>query len=249
MDMPAPVPQKNKMSLNLDFRLVTVVLLLVIAGMLALWRPWEGQRDDRTIAVTGESTIKATPDEFIFYPAYEFKNADKQAALDVAAKKSDELVAKLKAIGVPENGIKTNADGYDMPTYKDDTTPTYNLRLTVTVGSRDLAQKVQDYLLTTTPVGAVSPQAAFSDAKRKELESKARDEATKDARAKADQSAKNLGFSLGAVKTVADGAGFGRGVPPYAVDSNASSGAERQLTVQPGENELSYSVTVTYFVR
>ncbi len=54
-------------------------------------------------------------------------------------------------------------------------------------------------MVTTAPTGQVSPRPNFSDAKRKELESKARDEATKDARAKADQSARNLGFKVGKI--------------------------------------------------
>jgi uncharacterized protein YggE len=250
MDTPSPSPQKNKMSLTFDFRLVIVALLLVIAGMFALWRPWEAQGGDRTIAVTGESTVKAAPDEFAFYPTYEFESADKQSAIDAMAKKSTEVVDKLKSLGVPDSGIKTNADGYDFPVYKNDTTPTYSLRITATVNNKELAQKVQDYLVTTAPTGAVTPQATFSEAKRKEVESKARDEATKDARAKAEQSAKNLGFGLGAVKTVDDGAGFGRGIGAYDITtSDAQNARESQLVIQPGENELSYSVTVTYFVR
>jgi uncharacterized protein YggE len=120
--------------------------------------------------------------------------------------------------------------------------------LTITVNDKALTQKVQDYLVTTSPTGSVSPQTTFSEAKRKELESKARDEATKDARSKAEQSAKNLGFKIGKVKSVEDGSGFGgivlREGLTMASDSKATS-----LSVQPGENDLHYTVTVTYYLR
>lgn len=246
-------PKKNvktELQLRLDYRVLCVVMLLVIVGMLAFWQPWKDARaDQRTIEVTGQAIVTAAPDEFVFYPTYEFKNSDKQTALNALSQKSDEVVAKIKALGVPDNKIKTNSSGYEQPVYKEGSgEASYTLTLTVSVDSKDMAQKVQDYLVTTGPSGAVSPQAQFSQTKRNELEGKARDEATKDARAKAEQSAKNLGFGLGAVKTVTDGAGFG--VYPYmgrgdvAVDS-----ASPQLEVQPGENELSYSVTVTYFLR
>jgi len=49
---------------------------------------------------------------------------------------------------------------------------------------------------------------------------------------------------------VTDGTGFGT-VYPLAADgakANSSSSLE-QLPVQPGENDLSYSVSVTYFLR
>ena len=241
----------HRQGLTLDYRLIVVALLLVIAGMLVLWRPWEG-RSDRTVQVTGQSTVIATPDEFVFYPTYEFKNAEKSTALAALSAKSEEIVKKVKELGVPDNKIKTSSNGYDYPVYKDTdrSTPTYTLSITISTDA-DHVQKVQDYLLSTAPTGNVSPQATFSDAKRRELENKARDEATKDARTKAEQSAKNLGFGLGAIKTVDDAAGFGGIVYPGrgVMATDVATPEVKQLTVQPGENELSYSVTVTYFVR
>ncbi len=249
-----PQPTKNRATFSLDYRIIIFLLLAVIAAMLLLWKPWESSatEDDRTINVTGDAKVTAEPDEYVFYPSYEFKNANKDAALQDLTKKSDDIVSKLKGLGVPDSKIKTNTDGYDYPVYyneRDSNDATYSLRLTVTVSSREDAQKVQDYLLGTTPLGSVSPQPSFSDAKRKQLENQARDEATKDARAKADQSAKNLGFKIGKVKTISDGSGFGGDYTlQRGVESSVATDSKMQLGVQPGENELSYSVTVIYFV-
>ncbi len=241
---------KNKLSL--DLRVVTLVLLVIIVGMLYVWRPWSSTlSDSQTVTVTGETTLADRPDEFTFYPTYQFKNADKTAALNELTKKSDEVVSKLKALGVADKDIKTNSSGYDYQVYydADSKDTTYTLQVTVKVNSSKLAQEVQDYLVTTTPTGTVSPQAGFSEAKRKQLEHKARDGSTKDAREKADQMAKNLGFKIGKVKSVSDAAGFG--AIPILSDSSAATAADRNeaLTVQPGENDLSYSVTVIYYVR
>ena len=129
--------------------------------------------------------------------------------------------------------------------------PTVTLQLTVTINNKNLVQKVQDYLVTTTPSGSISSQATFSDSKQKSLESSARDKATVDARAKADQMAKNLGFSVGRVKSVADG-DQGRVMPMIssgATLSADSTAPKAQLSVQPGENVLNYSVTVVYYIR
>jgi uncharacterized protein YggE len=247
-------PNNSKISLSFDYRWIVGLLIVIIGVMLILWKPWNADTgaNARTVEVTGEAKVSATPDEFVFYPAYEFKNSDRDAALKDLSKKSDEIVKKLKELGVPDSKIKTNSDGYDYPMYQSDekSTPTYNLRLTVTVSDKDLAQKVQDYLVSTTPTGSVSPQASFSDSKRKELENQARDKATKDARAKAEQSAKNLGFKLGNVKTVKDGAGFGGVFPAMGRDMTTMSSPEmNKLQLQPGENDLNYSVSVTYFVK
>lgn len=249
--------QKTRQTLSVDYRVLVIILLVIIVGMLIIWKPWVANpvNSDRTVTVTGESTVRAEPDEYVFYPSYEFKNTDKAAGLTELTKKSDEIVVKLKELGVTDAQIKTNTNGNNYGWYYSEDTDenNYTLGLIVTVADKDMAQKVQDYLVTTSPSGAVSPQATFSDAKRKELENQARDEATKDARAKADQSAENIGFKVGKVKSVSDGSGFGEIMPMArgaALDVSSSSAQEKpQLSVQPGENELNYSVSVVYYIR
>ncbi|HUS26338.1 MAG TPA: SIMPL domain-containing protein [Nevskiaceae bacterium] len=248
-----PTANKSKLNVSLDLRIIVLVLLAVIVAMLFIWKPWASTpANARTVEVTGEAKLTDKPDEFVFYPSYQFKNTDKSAALAELTKKSDEVVAKLKALGVADSKIKTNSSGFDYRVYAEDSSneATYTLQLTVTVGTTALTQKVQDYLVTTSPSGAVSPQASFSDSKRKNLESTARNLATKDARKKADQMAANLGFKVGKVKSVSDSQGFntlpfaaGRGTSAAVADTKTES-----LTVQPGENDLDYSVTVEYFI-
>lgn len=225
--------------------------------MLAAWRPWVARATskDQVITVQGEAKVTDTPDEYVFYPSYQFELATKEAALEAMTKKSEEVVVGLKKLGVADSKIKTNSNGYDNSYYpvKTDNTVTYSLQLTVTVANKDLVQKVQDYLVSTTPSGSVSPQASFSEEKRKKLEDKARTAASKDARIKADQSAKDLGFKVGRVKSVTDSQGFdakplNADMTTMALDSSAGAKTS-QLTVQPGENDLNYSVTVVYYIR
>jgi uncharacterized protein len=249
-------PASNKLNLALDLRIVVVALLVVIVAMLALWRPWVSKATtDRTVQVTGEATVKAKPDEFLFYPNYEVKNTDKTAALNEVSQKSSDITKKLKDLGVADKDIKTSSSGYDYPVYYGNgDTPTYTLQFTITTHDVTLTQKVQDYLVTTSPTGTVSPQAQFSDAKRKQLESQARTNAAKDARTKADQLGKNVGFKITKVKTITDGDGFGGGIRPLysadkAMSANSTDSASPSLTVQPGENDLSYSVTVDYYIK
>lgn len=253
----SPPPSKKRLSFSLNPKTLIILLLVIIGVMLFLWKPWDSspKATDRTVSVTGEATIKAEPDEFVFYPQYEFKNADKAAALAAMIKKSEEIVGALKKIGVADSKIKTNVDDYNRGYYFPETegsTTTYSLRLDVTVTDKDQAQKVQDYIVSTAPSGAVTPQSTFSDTKRKELESQAREEASKDARSKADQSAKNLGFKVGQVKTISEGSGFGDIYPMLnegAVDAASLGVSAPKLSIQAGEDELSYSVTVIYYIK
>jgi len=244
----------GKQRISVDLRLVIVVLLVVIGVLLAIWKPWAAKLvSDRTVHVTGEATVTAKPDEFLFYPSYQFKNTDKATALAAISQKSDDITKQLKALGVADRDIKTSSSGYDYPAYYSDANdPTYTLQFTVV--SHDLAgaQKVQDYLTTTTPTGSVTPQATFSDSKRKQLETQARTDAAKDARTKADEMAKNIGFKVVKIKAISDNQGFGNGgISPLAAGSKAESTSlvAPSLTVQPGENDLQYSVAVEYYIK
>lgn len=241
----------NKLNFSINLKLIVGLLLAVIAVMLFMWKPWQSTTG-RTVEVTGEAKVTAKPDEFIFTPTYRFPSADKDAAVAELSKKSNSVVAGLKKLGVPESKIKTSTGEYDSiyiePQRGEPAAETnFTTNLTVTVSGQALAQKVQDYLLTTSPTGSITPQPTFSDNLRKELESKARDEATKDARTKADQMAKNLGFSLSKIKSVSDNTGFG--VYPLAEKNAATTDSSRSLTIHPGENELFFSVRVVFFIR
>ncbi len=263
MDPNIAMPQPQKKSGFMKFLpwILVGVMAIAVVVMIVLWRPWESRipANSRTVEVTGEATVKAEPDEFVFYPTYQFKGADKTALIDQLTKKSDEVVSAVKKLGVEDKNVKSDASGYNNTYYLDPTTNenVYSLSITITVGTKDMAQKVQDYLVTTSPEGAVTPNATFSKDKQKQLESQARDEATIDARKKADQSAKNLGFKVAQVKTVEDAGGFsGGGCGPYGLCAASAQSLEvkaedtsTSLSVQPGENELSYSVKVVYFIK
>jgi uncharacterized protein YggE len=247
------VKDKVNISLSLIYKSVIIFLMLIIVVMLAVWMPWSRNSESRTISVSGESTIMAEPDRYIFSPNYEFKNKDESVSLNQQSEKSNEIITKLKGLGVKDSDIKNNSSGYSTgqmsPVSPDDDT-IYNLSLTITVSDKDLAQKVQDYLLTTGPSGQVTPQPGFSESKRKELEDKARDEATKDARSKAEQIAKNTGAKLGKVKSIQDGGGLGQPEPMlYEYKAVSSSSSEQSMPIQPGENELKYTVSVSYYLR
>ena len=249
----------SKMTVSFDLRLIVILLLVIIAAMLATWQPWktsDAESKNRTVTVTGETTIKAVPDEFVFYPTYDFKNQDKTKALTELTAKSDEITKKLKDLGVTDDKIKSNSDGYNYNNYyygeQGEGQNTYSLRLTVTTGDKKLTQKVQDYLVTTSPSGAVSPQANFSDKKRKNLEDQARDKASKDARAKAERTAKNLDFTIGKIKSISDNNSGGGPIMlnrTNELSAKDAGGQAPSLGVQPGENDLPYSITVVYYVQ
>ena len=255
---PSPEPAKKGRRLPWPW-ILAVVLLIGLVVSIWLWKPWQPniKTSERTITVTGETTVTAEPDEYIFTPMYEFTGTDKTATQAQLTDKANEVTTKLKSLGVPDSKIKNNSSDYgDYYSPDSSGSSTYYLSLTITVDDKTLAQKVQDYLLTTNPSGSITPEVTFSTAKQKTLENQARDQAEKDARAKADQSAKNLGFKVDTVKSVQDGnfnsyGGCSGGFCPLSAGSNLENGAQsisNNLTLQPGENDLPYSVQVVYYI-
>ena len=246
---------KKNFTLQLDYRFIIYILLVVIVTMFAIWRPWStGSKDNaRTVTVTGEATILAEPDEYVFYPSYSYKNSDKAAALAELTTQSEEITKQVKALGVADNKIKVDSSNYNYYYDSNDKTTTYTLQFTIYASSKEQAQKVQDYLVTTLPEGQVTPQATFSETTQKDLKDKGREQASKDAREKAESTANNLGFKIGKVKSVNDNGNSLDPIypmPSYRVSDDAvSSKPQSSLPIQPGQNEITYTVSVTYFVK
>lgn len=248
----------KSVDLHINFQWLSLALLLIIIALLAIWQPWKNSyNESRTVVVTGETTIKSEPDEYVFTPSYQAKDRDKALASEAITTKSGSLIVELKKIGIEDKNIKTDISSYGN-VYSPGNTPdnetyVYTLALTITSSSKDQAQLIQDYLSTTAPLGSVTPVARFSETRQKELEQTARDQATQDARKKAEQNARNLGFHIGAVKTVSDGSFGGTITPMFATgvaeDKISASGSTSTSPIQLGQNELNYSITVTYYLR
>lgn len=251
---------KNHFKLTSSFfKIASLILLAAVVVTLVLWEPWNPQikASDRTITVTGNATITAVPDEYVFSPSYDFSDTNQQVALKNFTTESDQIVAQLEKLGVASSAIQTDSSsdtgGVYMPVVtNNDGNTDYTLNLTVTIDNATLAQKVQNYLLTTNPTGQISPSEDFSTATQNSLDDQARNQAEQDARSKADQSAKNLGFRIAAVKSVQDGTLFNPIYPlTPGVNSTIDSGpaaAAPSLNLQPGKNTLNYSVTVVYYI-
>lgn len=248
----SPSPSRPKLTISLDFRVISLILLLLLAGLVMYTQPWKqaASGETRKITISGQATIAAEPDEFTFSPSWE------RATLDEISSLNDTIVAELKKLGVADKDIKNNATAWEdyqtlmvAPAEPGQPDKTINRQLTITivVDNKELAQKVQDYLLTTDPIGSITPYPQFSTEKQKQLEDQARTEAIADAKKRAETTATGLDAKVGKVLEV--GENQGGGVYPIAYDTMSSTdgGAERSsLSVQPGENEFNYTVQVVF---
>jgi len=249
---------KQSITVKLNAWIICAVLVITNLIMLGFWQPWNSKSvSDRTISITGSTTIESEADQFVFSPYYQKEGTDKVAINAEFSILASTITTKLKELGVADSAIKTDINSYEYSIYygNQPSNETSTLYITVTIKDKVLAQKVQDYIVTTSPYGSITPQVSFSTAKQKTLESKAREEAIKDAKTKAEASASQLGVKIGKVVSVTDNYFSGISPLPWmpsdstSSDSVKESSATSSYTVQPGLNEYSFSVQVVYEIK
>lgn len=247
--------KNSGITLKLTWTMVIIIVLVATnVASLLVWKPWQEKVSAaRKITMSGEAIIKTEPDEYILAPYFEFTNANRAKATEQLAAQSTTITAKLKELGVSDVQIKSSTNGYDRfynTVPGDPTANTLQLQYNITVGSKDLAQKVQDYLLTMEPKGQLSPMPQFSEQKRKQLESEAREQAMNDAKQKAEKTAKQLDAKVGKALNVSDGAGYGMPISmggAVTMEARAADvSAMSSVPIQAGLDEFRFSVTVEY---
>lgn len=250
----------KKLQINLDLRIVCALLLAVIAGMLLIWKPWQDAKPSgRIVTVNGEASAKHAPDEYVFTPSISVEKAEtNQAALGQVTKKGNEVVAKLKELGVTDEQLVThvNSNGsesaaisrdlsYPVPAPSDGFSAYYSI--TCTIGNKELAQKITDYLAGADIGGGITPYAQFSDEMRKKIEQDLRAGAIEDAKKKAESEVKLIGAKLGKVVSVTDNSGYGGVIPLGAGVAELKAGdSSSSVPVLTGTQEVSFSVSVVF---
>jgi uncharacterized protein YggE len=216
-----------------------------------------------TIAVSGYGESYSTPDIATFsFSIVSDKPTVADAQADATAK-ANATTAYLKGAGVDVKDIQTS--GYSIsPQYDYINQPCvggicpggrqvlrgYEVRQTTTVKVRDTS-KAGDILAGVGAKGATEVsglQFTFDNPQQGQLE--ARTKAIADAKAKADELAKELGVSLVRVVSFSESSG-GNPTPMYAKLDMAAGGATAQSTpeISVGQNKVSDNVSITYEIR
>ena len=239
----------NRASLALVFM---VALALSISGA-----PLLAQDDDeppRTITVMGYGEVKTSPDLAFIELAVETTAETAAKATGENARRTTAVIDALKKkIGEQD---KLTTTGYSLqPQYANrrpgsDAPPEitgYIASNRVRVESRDLA-KVGDLIDAATAAGANRTDLlSFTLENRSPHLREALREAGAEAKAQAESIATALGVKLGAVQS-ASTAGVPMPVPMYRERMMAAQAADVSTPVEPGEVEVSATLTVTYLI-
>ncbi len=248
---------------NVLFAVMALLLVgsLVLSGCapLATAAPVAaGESPVRTITVIGRGEVKVQPDTAGTNVGVEVTAPTVDEAMAQAKERMAALLAALKALGIAEKDIQTsNFSVYFERTPTDVPAPRsegasgdqqmpgyYRVSNMVQVTIRDLEQ-VGEVLETAVKAGANNIWGInFSVADPAALEAQARENAAKDAKARAEALAGLHGVAVGSVMSVSEVVG---GSTPVFMEAAKAMGGG--APVEPGELTLSTQIQVVYAIK
>jgi len=251
------------------FALVLIVVLFLLNKFTYFNFSLGSNQNYNSFESIGTGKVTAVPDVAQTTFNIQERGATQEAAREAANTKQTQAINELKKLGVKEENIKT-VGFYVNPNYEPDpitgtaTTDSMSLPIrqnaqngyvanvttTVKAESVETLNKAID-ALTTIGINVGGVEYTFDDREKYVLE--AQNKAIEQAKAQASDWAKAAGVKLGKVISVRN-ADDGYGYPqPYAADSsvmNLKAGTpEAQTDLQPGENEITAKMGVTFSLK
>jgi uncharacterized protein YggE len=211
-----------------------ICLLLPLGNAIAL---------DRLVTVTGESAVSVPPDMATIHFGATTQAASAREASDANARRMTALLAAIKSGGISERDIQTSSLSLQ-PQMGGGNTPRitgFQASNQVTVKVRDLAA-LSGLLDKTIAAGANDVSGVeFAVSDRSKALDRARRDAVDDASRKAELYAAAAGAKLGAVVTINETTHQPPVRPMMRTMREAAS-----VPIEPGEQKLQVSVTVSY---
>lgn len=204
------------------------------------------------MVTTGEGVIKRAPDRAWVSIAVESRAKDPKSAQRENAEAMSDVMAKLKATGLPPDAIRTLA--YDLRPeydYRDgkQTLRGYLARNTVEVRVDDI-ERVGEILDVAVSSGATNVSGVRFDLKaREEVEREALKLAVADARARAQAAADGAGMRLSGVVRIEEQRTSSPSPRPMMMSARQADSLEAQPPISPGELEIRAVVTLTASMR
>ena len=208
-----------------------------------------------TVTVNGDATVTSAPDEAVIILTVENDAATATAAMDSTSTQSNDLLTKLKNVGVEDAAIQTSSvtlypvRTYD-PTTGKETLTGYRAQNSVKVTLKDAAT-VAKVLAAGVEAGVTTvtgPDWRLRD------DSKAVTDALKQAvahaRAKAEGLASAAGVSIGDVISMSEGS-VQAPVPIFSNSAGAATDSSKvaEPAVSAGTLDVTATVTITYALK
>ncbi len=226
----------------------TVVLAL---SLLAVSIPLAARADEppfhRTVRVSGHGEARAVPDLARVSVGVTTQAASAQEALAQNSRQMNELVARVKELGIVPKDLATS--GFSIgPRYTRDgqTVVGYQVTNRLTVTIRDIA-KAGPLLDKVVAAGANQVSGiGFEISDPKTLLAEARKRAVADARDKAEQLVAEAGAKLGRVLTIDESGGAPIPRSPGGLRVAYAASQAAPAPIEPGESTVDVNVEITY---
>ena len=205
--------------------------------------------DQRTIVVVGTGTVAGTPDQCILHLSLNGIGSTPAESLDICSKAAGGAIDAAVRSGIDRDDIRTvnlSVQDYFDPAQQKVTARIGSYQLQVTVRNLDDVSQVLG-VLSETAGDALQIRALQLGLKDTEIVRKeARRKAVSNAQEKADDLAEAAGLQLGGVLTLKDNEGSGP--QGYRTMALATAAAGTTMPVEPGQVNVSASVTIRYSI-
>lgn len=250
------------------FFFVTLFIYTKIAGPIPFNINSVTTSKSDAFSVTGEGRVEAAADSATVRLGVVARAATAEAAREALNSNINRVIEQIEALGVPKSNIKT--ENFNIYPEYGDTRPlpantpvsdqnritgyNANTNISVMIDSEKLANQVQPASLANKIVDAGTAAGAnqvggvdFQVKNKDEALNKAREMAVADAKKKAEDASRIAGFKLGNIINYSEGQGGG--YPPVMAMKAEDARGGSATNIQPGTNEITVTVTLSYEIR
>lgn len=243
---------------------IVIILLIALVGFV-FWQ-YTSTRVSRTFQVNGQGKVNIVPDLAAFtFSVITQGDKDIGSLQKENTDKVNAAIDFIKSKGVDSKDIKTQNynlspryQSYSCPVNQSKPCPPpdiigYTISQSVSVKIRDFS-KIGDILVKVVEYGANQlPQLSFTLEDPTAAQNEARAKAIEDAKEKAKTMADAGGFRLGKLLNIGEGYVSSIGMP-YAISqlmpaTGAGAPAAPTPTIEPGSQDVSANVTLTYEIK
>jgi uncharacterized protein YggE len=224
--------------------------LLALAVLLSACGPTATSAAPRILSVSGTGTVYLVPDIAYLYVGVHVEDADIAAAVERNNLRAQTLMETLVDLGVASEDIQTsNFSVWSYDEYDDMGVQftNYSVDNTVYITVRDLSQ-LGTLLNAVVEAGANNINSiTFDVADKTAALTEARQLAMANADALAEELAQTAGLSVGEIQSISYSEYYPS--PYYGMGGGGAAMEAASVPIQPGQMEVSVSVSVTYAIK
>lgn len=240
--------------------LLSLFLISKIITEVAMWDATDDTYAANTVSVQGEGEVVAAPDVAKFTFSVNASAESVEAAQQLSAESMNKALDYLKDNNIDEKDIKTtnyyvspkysygDCRGYNCPP-QEPVVIGYDVNQSVEVKVRETnkAGEILSGIGTTGVTNISGLQFTIDD--EDDLREEARTKAVQDARAKAEQLAKDLGVKIKKVVSFSEDSGFYPYPEAYGMGGDVAVKSSAAPSLPTGENTITIRVYVTYEIK